>query len=375
LITALNSRLPPPQNEAQAPSASRWGATWKTATATSSSPKGTVGIIGYARARLFEPEAQVPDDIAPPGYYLMGVFVVPNERRTGIGAALTQARLDWIANRAPTAWFFVNARNAASIALHERLGFEEVTRRFSFPVSRLTGERASCSASFSIGRATPHSQGLKLVRPSTCGAPDLHQSWRLRHRLRSIVASTDEQPGHDLVDFSDDFLAFWAEAAGRRVDEQCLLWRQLYEQPHQEFFDLYYRDFAQREQLYDALRRYAGVADTLRARRERMRELFERYASAALGAFAAEEIRMKVVSFVGLFASNAWVASYGAEPTCFFALERFPETGCDELLMTHELAHQIHERAQRRDLGSGERRTPPLLRRARDHRFGEASPR
>jgi ribosomal protein S18 acetylase RimI-like enzyme len=90
-------------------------------------------VVGYGRARLFEPEPQAPNDSAPRGYYLTGVFVAPNERRTGIGAALTQARLDWISDRAADAWFFANARNTASIALHERFGFEEVTRRFSFP--------------------------------------------------------------------------------------------------------------------------------------------------------------------------------------------------------------------------------------------------
>lgn len=90
-------------------------------------------VIGYARARLFEPEPQAPADTAPRGYYLSGLFVVSHERHAGIGAALTQARLDWISDRAAEAWFFANARNSASIALHERFGFEEATRHFCFP--------------------------------------------------------------------------------------------------------------------------------------------------------------------------------------------------------------------------------------------------
>lgn len=90
-------------------------------------------IVGYGRARLFEPEADAPADTAPRGYYLTGLFVAPSERRTGIGAALTRARLAWIGDRAADAWCFANARNTASIALHERLGFAEATRRFSFP--------------------------------------------------------------------------------------------------------------------------------------------------------------------------------------------------------------------------------------------------
>ena len=90
-------------------------------------------IVGYGRAALFEPGADAPADAAPGGYYLTGLLVAPEERRRGIAMALTQARLDWIGGRAADAWFFANARNAASIELHRRFGFEEVSRSFSFP--------------------------------------------------------------------------------------------------------------------------------------------------------------------------------------------------------------------------------------------------
>ena len=91
------------------------------------------GIVGYGRARLFEQGPDAPSDSAPSGYYLTGVFVVPEQRGNGIGTGLTRMRLDWIRQRAAEAWFFANARNTASIALHRELGFEEVSRRFSFP--------------------------------------------------------------------------------------------------------------------------------------------------------------------------------------------------------------------------------------------------
>jgi ribosomal protein S18 acetylase RimI-like enzyme len=90
-------------------------------------------IVGYGRTRLFEPGAEAPADTAPGGYYLAGVFVAPEQRRLGIATALTEARLEWIAERAAAAWFFANARNAASIELHRKLGFEQVGRGFSFP--------------------------------------------------------------------------------------------------------------------------------------------------------------------------------------------------------------------------------------------------
>jgi ribosomal protein S18 acetylase RimI-like enzyme len=90
-------------------------------------------IVGYARAHLFDPEPDAPSDTAPSGYYLIGLFVRLDGRRTGLGAALTDVRLRWISERADEAWFFANARNTASIELHRRFGFEEFTRAFSFP--------------------------------------------------------------------------------------------------------------------------------------------------------------------------------------------------------------------------------------------------
>ena len=90
-------------------------------------------IIGYGRVMLFLPSADAPAGTAPRGYYLTGMFVRPDHRRVGIGTALTRARLAWISEHDDRAWYFANARNAASIELHRRLGFREVTRDFSFP--------------------------------------------------------------------------------------------------------------------------------------------------------------------------------------------------------------------------------------------------
>ena len=90
-------------------------------------------VIGYGRVLAFVPEHDAPPDIAPPGYYLMGLAVHPDHRRKGVATALTHARIDWISERANEAWYFANARNVASIALHASFGFDEVTRSFFYP--------------------------------------------------------------------------------------------------------------------------------------------------------------------------------------------------------------------------------------------------
>ncbi len=92
------------------------------------------GRTDAERAQALPPAPRAPlVPLAPEGWYLGGVIVRPAWRRRGIGAALTAERLAWIAQRAGEAYYFVNARNRASIALHEPFGFVEVTRDFAFP--------------------------------------------------------------------------------------------------------------------------------------------------------------------------------------------------------------------------------------------------
>jgi ribosomal protein S18 acetylase RimI-like enzyme len=98
-------------------------------------------VVGYARVTWFGAPQGAPANAAPAGYYLMGVLVDPGWRRRGLGERLTVARLAWVWERAAECWFFANARNRASLDLHARLGFQEVTRDFWFPdVSFAGGE-------------------------------------------------------------------------------------------------------------------------------------------------------------------------------------------------------------------------------------------
>lgn len=95
----------------------------------------TVGeeVAGFARAARWQRPPRGPDNLAPGGWYLLGVVVRDRWRRHGIALELTRRRLEWIRERADEAYYFSNARNRASIDLHERLGFVELTRDFAFP--------------------------------------------------------------------------------------------------------------------------------------------------------------------------------------------------------------------------------------------------
>jgi ribosomal protein S18 acetylase RimI-like enzyme len=83
-------------------------------------------VHGYGSATLLEGAAQ--DGTDPTGWYLTGVVVAPSSRRHGLGTQLTSARLEALARVADTAWYFVNAKNQASIDLHAKLGFIEHAR-------------------------------------------------------------------------------------------------------------------------------------------------------------------------------------------------------------------------------------------------------
>lgn len=87
---------------------------------------GAPQIVGWGKTHHYA----TPDGPAPAGHYLGGVTVAPAWRRRGVASRLVAARLAWIRGLpgAQDACYVVNARNAASLALHEPFGFVEVAR-------------------------------------------------------------------------------------------------------------------------------------------------------------------------------------------------------------------------------------------------------
>jgi ribosomal protein S18 acetylase RimI-like enzyme len=96
-------------------------------------------VVGFGKCRYIEPPPDAPPDHGPGGWYLAGLIIDMAHRRRGIGRRLTKARLEWIAARAEDAYYFANARNTASIALHAEFGFREISRRFTLPGATFEG--------------------------------------------------------------------------------------------------------------------------------------------------------------------------------------------------------------------------------------------
>jgi len=98
-------------------------------------------IVGFGKVRYLTEEHGADASGSPEGWYLTGVVVDPGFRRRGVGFKLTAERLQWIAERSRFAYYFSNARNRVSTALHERFGFIEAARGPEFAgVSFVGGE-------------------------------------------------------------------------------------------------------------------------------------------------------------------------------------------------------------------------------------------
>lgn len=95
--------------------------------------EGAGAVAGFGRVQWLTPRPGAPANAVPEGWYLTGVMVDPVWRRRGLGDALTVARLNWVWRRSDEVWYFANVRNQASIDLHSKFGFVEVTKEFSVP--------------------------------------------------------------------------------------------------------------------------------------------------------------------------------------------------------------------------------------------------
>jgi ribosomal protein S18 acetylase RimI-like enzyme len=100
-------------------------------------------VIGYGGVIRHQLSPGMPAGTAPSGYYLVGLIIAPDRRRHGIGDLLTADRLRWTAERADEVYTFTNLANGAILDLHQRFGFTELTRDFTFPGAPL--EPGTCA--------------------------------------------------------------------------------------------------------------------------------------------------------------------------------------------------------------------------------------
>jgi len=89
-------------------------------------------VVGFGKARYLSSSSSSGADALPGGWYLTGLVVDPRFRRRGIGTRLTSERLRWIAERSRRVYYFANARNRVSMALHDAHGFVEIARAPQF---------------------------------------------------------------------------------------------------------------------------------------------------------------------------------------------------------------------------------------------------
>lgn len=90
------------------------------------------GIVqGYGKAEWLVPQDRGGN--APTGWYLTGLVVAPAARRHGLGARLTEQRIETLALTTSEVWYVANLRNQTTIALHERQGFVLHTHKFQIP--------------------------------------------------------------------------------------------------------------------------------------------------------------------------------------------------------------------------------------------------
>ncbi|MCG2803423.1 MAG: GNAT family N-acetyltransferase [Cellulomonas sp.] len=84
-------------------------------------------VVGASAVKLWPSPAD-----APTGWYVSGITVVPGWRRRRIGERMLELELADVDRLHEPTWCVVNARNGASLDLHTRHGFVEVTRAPAF---------------------------------------------------------------------------------------------------------------------------------------------------------------------------------------------------------------------------------------------------
>ena len=143
-----------------------------------------------------------------------------------------------------------------------------------------------------------------------------------------------------------EFFIFWNQAQHKEIHEQEAIWRGFYEFRNPEIFDLYFSGFASRKRLPEALTRYRGKTQQLKATEQKIVDLIHGIIPKAMKLFEArdEEIDLDIVIMVGAYGADGFTTDLQGKPTVFFAVEVLSEYEIErtQVLIAHELCHGIH---------------------------------
>jgi ribosomal protein S18 acetylase RimI-like enzyme len=81
-------------------------------------------IVGYGHT-VHHDRVVTDEESGPSGFFLSGLLVSPEFRRSGIGSKLTGARIDLLRPDADLIYYYADPENEETISMHARLGFEE----------------------------------------------------------------------------------------------------------------------------------------------------------------------------------------------------------------------------------------------------------
>ncbi len=93
-------------------------------------------LVGYAGARYYQQTSDEnmygTSNLLPSGWYLRGIKTHPDWRRQGLAKTMTLKRLEWLSLRSNLCFVFLDDENKISLPMYFELGFEEVSRGWTF---------------------------------------------------------------------------------------------------------------------------------------------------------------------------------------------------------------------------------------------------
>ena len=138
------------------------------------------------------------------------------------------------------------------------------------------------------------------------------------------------------------FADFWDAAKGQDIQVQETLWHELYAQPHKEVIAYYEQLFPSPDTLDISLKRLATVKNTITTLTDEVQAVLEGAAETCAAHLRISDISANHVVFVGRFTANAWAETLDGTPTCFYALEMFPNKRFLLSTAMHETTHVFH---------------------------------